>query len=180
MVWKPEEGDPAAARPVVKRAPKAQLALANPKMLEWSRTHSGLSLDQAAKKVGVKPATLTSWEAGAVKPTIPQLRRVAKAYKRPMAAFYLPVPPRHFTVVKDYRRLPDEPTMAYSAPLLLAFRSATYRRDIVLDLDPDAERSPLVGGHSIAEQPETSPPWCARSSESASISSDRGATSTPR
>lgn len=153
VVWIPAE-DPADARPDVKRAPKAQLAHANPKMLEWGRSHSGLSLEQAAKKIGVRPFTLTSWESGAVKPTIPQLRRVAAAYKRPMAAFYLPAVPRHFTVVKDHRRLPGEAAMPYSPALLLAFRAATYRRDIVLSLDPDAEHSPLVGGHSITERPE--------------------------
>ena len=138
----------------MKRVPKAQLAHANPTMLGWGRAGSGLSLEQAAKKVGVKPATLTSWEAGNVKPTIPQLRRLAGAYKRPMAAFYLPEPPRHFTVVKDHRRLLGDVPPPYSPELLLAFRAATYRRDIVLGLDPDTEPSPLVGGHTTAERPE--------------------------
>lgn len=73
----------------MKRAPKDQLALANPRMLEWGRSTVGLNVERAAKKIGVKPATLSSWESGEAKSTIPQLRRVAAAYKRPMAAFYL-------------------------------------------------------------------------------------------
>lgn len=123
-------------------------------MVEWGRTTAGLDVHRAAKKIGVKPATLSSWEAGAVRPTIPQLRRLAAAYKRPMAAFYMPAPPRHFTVVKDHRRLPGDAGVAYSSALLFALRTATYRRDVALDLEPDAERSPLVGGHTIDERPE--------------------------
>ncbi len=85
-------------------------AMVQPELLVWARTSAGLSLDQAAKKVQVGPGRLESWESGkgrpTVRPTVKQLRKLGNAYKRPIAVFYLPEPPKDFQPMKDFRRLP--------------------------------------------------------------------------
>jgi Zn-dependent peptidase ImmA (M78 family) len=122
-------------------------------MAEWARKTANISVERAASRLRIKPASLTAWETGAGRPTIPQLRRLARLYKRPLAAFYLPAPPRHFTVVKDFRRLPDQPPIGHSTELLFAFRIAAYRRDVVLDLEPEPPPARFVGSASADEGP---------------------------
>lgn len=154
-MWDPEPEAQPAVRPALSRKPRqrGQLALINPAMAEWARKGAGIPLDVAARRLRIKPETMIAWETDAAKPTIPQLRRLARLYRRPMAAFYLPAPPRHFTVAKDFRRLPDQPPIAYSPDLLFAVRIAEYRRDVVLDLEPETPRSTFVGSASAQDQP---------------------------
>jgi transcriptional regulator with XRE-family HTH domain len=67
-------------------------AIVRPELLTWARRNVALSLEEAAKKVRVRPERLSSWENGQARPTINQLRNLANAYKRPVAVFYLPAP----------------------------------------------------------------------------------------
>ncbi|MEX1104107.1 MAG: ImmA/IrrE family metallo-endopeptidase, partial [Dehalococcoidia bacterium] len=59
--------------------------------------------------------------------------------------FYLTEPPTDWQVPRDWRRLPGEPPRRLTPELIVAVRMAYYRRSIVLELDPDASQSPLVG-----------------------------------
>jgi transcriptional regulator with XRE-family HTH domain len=83
-------------------------ALAKPSLLVWTRESAGLDIPSAAKKIGVKHERLTEWEQGERRPTIPQLRRLAHVYRRPIAVFYLPSPPPPIHEPRDYRRLPGQ------------------------------------------------------------------------
>ena len=155
-VWgpEPEATPPVPATP--KRAARSQRQLAhiNPAMADWARTTANITVEAAAKRLGIQVETLLAWETGAGQPSIPQLRRLAKLYHRPVAAFYLPAPPRNFAVAKDFRRLPDEPPRAYSTALLFAVRVADYRRDVVLELEPDMPPVGFVGSATGDERPE--------------------------
>lgn len=109
------------------------LALVTPALLGWARKTSSFSLEQAAEKLGIEPTRLAAWESGAEPLTVPQLRKCANVYKRPLALFFLPEPPKHFTPMKDFRRLPA--TDAKLSPdLALEVRRATQRREVALDL----------------------------------------------
>lgn len=141
-------------RATPERTRSRQLARANPRMLEWARTSAGMTPDRAAKRLRTKPESLAQWEAGSAQPTIPQLRKLARLYKRPLAAFYLPAPPRHFTVTKDFRRLPDQPPLLFSPELLFALRIAAYRRDVAAELEPGTPPSPVVRAGSLSDTPE--------------------------
>lgn len=77
---------------------------------------------------------LASWEQGERRPTIPQLRKLARAYKRPLAVFYLPKPPKDFLALRDFRRLPGEIAGIESPALRLEIRKARYRREVALVL----------------------------------------------
>ncbi len=109
-------------------------ALVKPELLLWARESAGLSREEAAKKAQVKPERLASWELGERRPTINQLRKLASAYKRPLAVFYLPQAPKDFQAMHDYRRLPGKVAGLESPELRLEIRNARYRRQVALDL----------------------------------------------
>jgi Zn-dependent peptidase ImmA (M78 family)/transcriptional regulator with XRE-family HTH domain len=125
-------------------------ALCTAGMLAWGRASFGLSVQVAAKKLAVSDERLAAWEAGTERPTIPQLRHCARVYKRPLAAFYLEAPPRDFTVRNsDFRRLPGEVPEDYTPEMRLALRTAAYRREIALELEPHPEPVALVGSATM-------------------------------
>ncbi|MCP5410128.1 MAG: ImmA/IrrE family metallo-endopeptidase [Chromatiaceae bacterium] len=114
-----------------------------PEILTWARETAGLSVDEAAKKIGVKkPDRLAQWEKGEDKPTINQLRNLAKAYKRPLSVFYLQDVPQRFQVMKDFRRLPGMVALQYSPELLLEIRNAQERRQLAFELFEETGEKP--------------------------------------
>lgn len=131
-------------------------ALIQSELLVWARKNAGLTLEEAAKKVLVKPERLASWEAGERRPTINQLRKLAKAYKRPMALFYLPESPRDFQPMHDFRRFPGETAPLESPQLRSEIRRARQRREIALELyeDLEGEAPQFSGEASLSDDPE--------------------------
>jgi transcriptional regulator with XRE-family HTH domain len=77
-----------------------------PALLRWARETSGLTTEETAKKIGVKPERLAEWEEGTLRPTVAQLRKAADVYKRPFAVFFLCDPPAQPVPLHDFRRLP--------------------------------------------------------------------------
>ena len=114
--------------------PRSVEALVEPELLSWARTTAGLDPVEAARKVAVDVERLTSWETGERRPTIPQLRNLARVYRRPLAAFYLPEPPPDLRPPKDFRRLPGEVAGVESPELRYELRRAVARRDFALEL----------------------------------------------
>jgi Zn-dependent peptidase ImmA (M78 family) len=109
-------------------------AIVKPALLLWARESLNLSVAESAKKIGVKEAQLSEWESGLSAPTVAQLRKAATAYKRPLAVFYLAEPPRDFEALRDFRRLPDRPSIEHTPELNLEIRRAHLRREIALEL----------------------------------------------
>ncbi|MCC6222494.1 MAG: ImmA/IrrE family metallo-endopeptidase [Thermoleophilia bacterium] len=135
---------------------RTPLARINPALLAWGRTSIGLSLEDAARRVGVPEARLRSWESGESAPTVAQLRKAAHVYRRPLAVFYLPEPPRGFDAMKDFRRLPDSVAEAWSPELHVEFRRATRQREIALELLENAGTElRRVELPAYADDPET-------------------------
>jgi Zn-dependent peptidase ImmA (M78 family) len=117
-------------------------ALVKPELLMWARESAGLSIQIAAKKAHVKPERLESWERGEGRPSVKQLRKLANIYKRPLAVFYLPEPPKTFDALHDFRRLVGEMTSTESPELRLEIRRARDRRELALDLYEEIEGNP--------------------------------------
>ena len=110
-------------------------AMVKPEMLVWAREGARLDIETAAKKAQVAPERMRLWESGEARPTINQLRKLANAYKRPIAVFYLPEPPSSgFQAMRDFRRLPVSAKMQESPELAFEIRSARNRRDVALEL----------------------------------------------
>jgi Zn-dependent peptidase ImmA (M78 family)/DNA-binding transcriptional regulator YiaG len=122
--------------------PKSEQALVTPELLRWGRDTAGLDVDAAARKAGVEPDRVERWERGDARPTVAQLRNLARIYKRPLAAFYLPEPPPPLPALREFRR-PEAAARPRSPALRLAHRQAAYRRQGALELlEEIGERPP--------------------------------------
>jgi Zn-dependent peptidase ImmA (M78 family) len=121
-----------------------------PALLRWARETAGLSVDEAARKLGIKPDYLAAWEEEdrfqRRLPTVAQLRRAGQVYKRPLAVFFLPEPPPEPAPLHDFRRLPTGRPPTPSPGLRLEMRRARRRRLVALDLLVDL-------GRPVPEQP---------------------------
>ncbi len=131
-------------------------AKVKPELLEWGRTSAGLTVEEAAAKVGVKPDQVTNWESGADRPTMNQLRMLSRALKRPISIFYLSKPPRDPGVMHDFRRQPGEVALVYSPTLRLEIRAAYQRREVALTLLEELEQSapPFTLRATLGDDPE--------------------------
>jgi Zn-dependent peptidase ImmA (M78 family)/transcriptional regulator with XRE-family HTH domain len=119
-------------------------AAATGSVLEWARLSAGFTPEDAARKVSAatSPEKILAWESGEDHPTIPQLRKLADAYKRPLSLFFLPEPPRAFQPMHDFRRMPGEVANVYSPNLLRELRDAEQRRELAIDLLEDLDIEP--------------------------------------
>ena len=117
-------------------------ARVKPELIRWVRRNAGLSVADAARRAGTSEAIVRRWEGGTLQPTVRQLRLLANATKRPLAVFYLAEPPRRFTALRDFRRLPGIPVAAQTPALRLAVRLACERRQLALDLATDLDGVP--------------------------------------
>ncbi|MYD35711.1 MAG: ImmA/IrrE family metallo-endopeptidase [Dehalococcoidia bacterium] len=137
--------------------PKGVPALVKPGLLRWARQTAGFDVAMAAKKAKVDALKLESWEQGTSRPSIPQLRKIAKVYQRPIAVFYLPEPPQGFTVPKDYRRTASNEAHGPSPELMLEMREAQARRELFEELflqtEGDAPSISLTA--DVEESPES-------------------------
>jgi Zn-dependent peptidase ImmA (M78 family)/transcriptional regulator with XRE-family HTH domain len=114
--------------------PRSIPALVKPELLVWARMRSGFALEAAASKAGIEPERLSDWETGEEQPSIPQLRKLGEAYRRPLAVFFLPTPPTDFDPQREFRRLPGLPVEKESPEMRVALRMALFRRQAALDL----------------------------------------------
>lgn len=79
-----------------------------PAILRWARQSLNLSIPDVADKIKRSVDEVEAWESGESAPTYSQLEKLAyQVYKRPLAVFFLPSPPKEITPVKEFRTLPD-------------------------------------------------------------------------
>lgn len=118
---------------------KGARANINPEVLSWARKSAGYSQEEAARKLRIKPERYQAWEVAGdeTRPTIKQLRRIAKLFRRPVSVFYLAEPPEGFMPMRDFRRLPGEGLQRYSPQLLYEMELAQQRRELALELYSD-------------------------------------------
>jgi len=116
-------------------------AIVKPELLIWARKSIGLNTSLAAKKLGATEQRLIKWEKGELRPTISQLRKMGEVYKRPIAIFYLPAPPRGFDPIKDFRQISKHEAPELSSTLLYEIRRAYARRESAIDLYKDINSS---------------------------------------
>jgi Zn-dependent peptidase ImmA (M78 family)/DNA-binding XRE family transcriptional regulator len=110
-----------------------------PNILIWARESIGYDHDEAAKRVDVASETLSKWEHGEKKPTLVQLKKLAKLYKRPLAIFFLPSPPKEPPLPKDFRSLPDNRLKPFSLKTRLAIRRARRLQSLATELSTISE-----------------------------------------
>jgi Zn-dependent peptidase ImmA (M78 family) len=128
-----------------------------PKILSWARESIGLSEAEVAKRLKTNESIVKKWELGDKKPTLIQLEKLAKTvYKRPLAAFFLPVPPKELPLPKDFRSIPTEERKPFSLKTLLAIRRARRLQTLTEELTKGLERYiPLrISKTDLANDPE--------------------------
>lgn len=126
----------------------------NPEILRWARETAGLSPDEAARSLslgGVRYSgeeLLRRYEEGVSEPSRPLLLKMAKAYRRPLLAFYLSEPPRRGERGEDFRSLPGERLAESRGQLDALVRDVYVRQRLVrttLEEADEATPHPFVG-----------------------------------
>ena len=109
--------------------------------LEWARAAMGVTGEELAQTVAVKPAQVEQWESGDASPTLPQLRKVASHLERTLA-FFLTEPPAESGIpaVIDYR---GGSSTGEAVPTVVRreTKRAEQYRDATLELDGEPETS---------------------------------------
>ena len=116
-----------------------------PALLRWARAQSRLTVEAAARKIGVSADALQAWESDGdpQMPTIRQLREAARVYRYSLAVFFLPEPPADaFQPIRDFRHLPGQASGTVSPELHMAIRDAYDKRESALELFEVVEESP--------------------------------------
>ncbi len=111
----------------------------NPELLVWARETAGLSLEEVARRSGVSLSRIAKVELGEAHLTTIQLEKYAEACRRPVAAFYLPKPPKVPEIIPDFRRLENHEPKAFSTELRLEIRRAQLRRIEAIELAAEVE-----------------------------------------
>jgi Zn-dependent peptidase ImmA (M78 family) len=109
-------------------------ALVKPSLLRWARESVRLSFELHADDLPFDTDLIKAWENGEGSPTIPELRKLGKAYKRPLAVFFLAEPPTKFDAQREFRRLPEILPGQESPALMFAIRQAAYHREAAIEL----------------------------------------------
>ena len=114
----------------------------NPQILTWARETAGLSLEDAAARLGMKnssdlsgAAKLSLMESGKRRPTRAQLLKYAALYRRPLITFYLKTPPTKGERGEDFRTASGNRTTTREDAMLDALlRDVRARQEMVVDL----------------------------------------------
>ena len=73
----------------------------NPNILKWARERSGYTVEAIAKFLKKKVSIINNWESGERAPTYVQLEKLADKYKRPIAIFFFPEPPKEPNIAEN-------------------------------------------------------------------------------
>lgn len=120
---------------------------ANPAVLRWARETAGYSLEAAGNRVS-DPQTLEAWEAGKDRPTWKAVQRLAKLYKRPVAALLLAEPPPEPPPPPDFRRIP-EANKRLSPKTRFAIRTARWLAGTAARLERELDRPAPFNGPKV-------------------------------
>jgi len=88
-----------------KRSPNIRI---KPDIFRWLRESSGWTLEDVSNHLNVSVDWVSKWERGEKEPTLNEIKSLSKAYKRPLAAFFLPAPESELPLPQDFRRLPGQ------------------------------------------------------------------------
>ena len=133
-------------------ASRRQQILLHPEVLRWARERAGLSQDDLAKKMNVKPERVPEWESTG-KISIAQADRLAARTYTPLGYLYLSKPPAEPLPIRDFRTRGDDPPKRPSPNLLdtvyhMQRRQAWMRDDLI---EGSADPLEFVGAYSLTD-----------------------------
>jgi len=131
-----------------------------PEVIQWARETAGLSLEDAARRLGIKDGKAMAAQeklyrlekaGGPFSSSI--LKKMVKVYRRPMVALFLEKPPLRAETGEDFRTLPQRTTQ--DEPLVDALlRDMRARQEMVKSVLEDDETAPelqFVGASDIKD-----------------------------
>lgn len=129
-------------------------------ILSWARETAGLSLSEAADKLGISRRAgvsavdrLAAIETGELEPGRPLLLKMAQHYRRPLVTFYMSAPPRKGDRGEDFRNVPDRHTDAEALvdALVRDIRARQSMVRAVLVDEEEAKSLPFIGLMSMGD-----------------------------
>ena len=134
-----------------------QEAFITPSVIKWSRKKAHYSLEEAAKKISINSQKLEQWENGKSRPTMLQAQTMSQVYRRPLAAFYLPEPPKKdFSLLRDFRTVAGQ-SPEYSPPLVFLMRQIQERQIWLKEhlKDQGYKKLNFIGSGRLQSSPKT-------------------------
>lgn len=119
----------------------------NPAVLRWAREATGYDVAEAAFVAETTSEQIDRWEAGAERPTLDALRKLAHAYGRPVAALLLPTPPKQPRPT-DFRS-GAEPQHPISPRTRRRILRAIHIQSLATELYARLELAPLLAVGSV-------------------------------
>jgi len=108
----------------------AQKVKPNPEILKWARKSAKITLEKSAAVISKKCPTdrIKEWESPECKdfPTIKQVEKLARLYRRPADVFFLPFIPKDFPPLKDFRRNKED---GLSTALIFMMREVQEKQE---------------------------------------------------
>ena len=106
----------------------------NRKVLIWARESIALSKNQTSEKTGISTNRITQLEESDKKPTLEELKELAKAYKRTIATLLLTEPPKEKPLPKDRRTVNSKEIGNFHEKTIVAVRKARALAQSYIDL----------------------------------------------
>ncbi len=130
-------------------------AFVTPSVMKWARERARLDVSTAAHKLGRPEDDIVRWESGEKRPTFAQAKKASEVYKRSLAVFYLPEPPKDFDTIKDFRLLPDKSLGEWSPELALLIRQVMVKKQWLSEYleDIEMEKVTFVGSATTKMSP---------------------------
>jgi Zn-dependent peptidase ImmA (M78 family)/transcriptional regulator with XRE-family HTH domain len=139
----------------------AQVAQINPRLLAWARETAGLSPEEAAVKLGLKPTAkataaekLLQAESGERPISQSMLEKAAATYRRPLVTFYLPQPPARGERGEDFRTVAGAASPREDAMLDALIRDVRARQQLLREAlleDEDTQPLPFVASCRMSD-----------------------------
>ncbi len=131
-----------------------QRAYINPGVLKWARESAHISVEEVARRLKVKPETIRIWESGKAYPTIRQMETCTTLFRRPLAVFFLPEPPKDFHTLRDFRKKDNQ--APYSRALTFIIRDILQRQEWMRDFLQEQNEPELdfIGKYTTDDDPK--------------------------
>jgi Zn-dependent peptidase ImmA (M78 family)/DNA-binding XRE family transcriptional regulator len=123
------------------------------KVFKWARESAKMTEEIAASKVAVSIDRFREWESGEDYPTIKQAQKLAKAYKRPLALFFLPDVPNDFQPLQDFRKAGSK---ELSTSSIFIIREIQQKQAWISDVNEENNENkvPFIGRFSLKDNPK--------------------------
>lgn len=127
----------------------------SPEVFRWLRESSGWTTEEVAKRLETSAEVIRAIGKGERQPTLRQLKELSKAYRRPLASFFLSKPSDELPLPKDYRMLPDKENV-FDKKTIYTIRKARSLQKIMNELSMNINYSttPMVEKADLDDDPE--------------------------